>query len=248
MPLNLRSTLNKTGYLGWYVALLFFSYLMLLITLQYIPISRDAAFLVTKQDVVGHLYYRIAFFAHVYTGMFVLLTGMLQFPAYICKHFPRLHRWSGRVYAYLIILVTGPAGFVMGVYGNGGWIAQLAFCILAVLWIFFTWKAVALATQHKFAAHKQWMYRSYALTLSAISLRAWRWGLVALFQPRPMDIYRVVAWLGWGGNLLVAELIIFLVLRKGMQKRNRTEARSPWPLPRRGYLFVEKQTKNNIAP
>ena len=217
MLLNLKSALNKTGYLCWYAALLFFAYLMLLITLQYIPIRSDAAFLITKQDVVGHLYYRIAFFTHVYTGMFVLLAAILQFLPYMRQRFPRVHKWSGRVYAGLVIFITGPAGFIMGVYGNGGWVAQLAFCMLAILWIFFTWKATVLAMQRKFAAHKQWMYRSYALTLSAISLRAWRWGLVALFQPRPMDVYRVVAWLGWGGNLLIAELIIFFVLRKGMR-------------------------------
>jgi len=222
MPQNLKATLTKTGYLGWYAALLFFAYLMLLITLQYIPASRDAAFLITKQDVVGHLYYRIAFFAHVYTGMFVLLAAMLQFLPWVRRRFPLVHKWSGRVYAALVICVTGPAGFIMGVYGNGGWTARLAFCILAVLWIFFTFKATVLAMQHKFAAHKQWMYRSYALTLSAISLRAWRWAFVVLFQPRPMDVYRVVAWLGWGGNLLVAELLIFFVLRKGTGVKRRS--------------------------
>ncbi|WP_425562939.1 DUF2306 domain-containing protein [Mucilaginibacter gynuensis] len=58
------------------------------------------------------------------------------------------------------------------------------------------------------------MYRSYALTLSAISLRLWKWGLVLLLQPRPMDVYRVVAWLGWTGNLLVAELIIYFIFSK----------------------------------
>ncbi len=217
MQLKIKGNLTTAGYAAWYAALLFFAYLMLLITLQYIPASRDAAFLLTKQDVIGRLYYRIAFFTHVYTGMFVLLAAMLQFLPWVRRRFPRVHKWSGRVYAGLVIFITGPAGFIMGIYGNGGWVAQLAFCILAVLWIFFTAKATLLAMQHKFAAHKQWMYRSYALTLSAISLRAWRWGLVALFQPRPMDVYRVVAWLGWGGNLLIAEVLIFFVLRKGMQ-------------------------------
>lgn len=214
MQIQLKGKLTTAGYTVWYAALLFFAYLMLLITLQYIPATRDAAFLITKQNVVGHLYYRIAFFAHVYTGMFVLLSGMLQFLPYVRRRYPLLHKWSGRLYAGLILFVTGPAGFIMGIYGNGGWTAQLAFCVLAVLWIWFTWKAVMLAMQRNFAAHKKWMYRSYALTLSAISLRLWRWGLVLILQPRPMDIYRVVAWLGWGGNLLIAEVLIIFILRK----------------------------------
>jgi uncharacterized membrane protein len=204
----------KLGSVLWYGSLLFLSYLMLLITLQYIPARTDVAFLMIKEDVVGMLHYRIAFFAHVYTGMFVLLSGMLQFPAYIRNRFPKLHKWSGRVYAYGVIGIAGPAGLIMGFYGNGGLISQSAFCILAVLWIFFTWKGVAAARARKFADHKKWMYRSYALTLSALSLRAWKWLLVLLFAPRPMDVYHVISWLGWTGNLLIAELIIYFVLNK----------------------------------
>ena len=56
--------------------------------------------------------------------------------------------------------------------------------------------------------HRKWMMRSYALTLSAITLRLWKWGIVKVFEPRPMDVYRVVAWLGWVLNALVAEYII----------------------------------------
>jgi len=198
----------------WYGLLLFFTYLMLLITLQYIPIKRDAAFLLTKQDVVGLLHYRIVFFAHVYTGMFILISGMLQFPEYIRKHFPAVHKWSGRIYAFGIIFIAGPAGLVMGYYGNGGLVSQVAFCILAVLWVVFTWKAVAAARTRRIETHKKWMYRSFALTLSAISLRAWKWLFVFLFAPRPMDVYHVVSWLGWTGNLLVAEVIIYFTFIK----------------------------------
>ncbi|MFI5137754.1 MAG: DUF2306 domain-containing protein [Sphingobacteriales bacterium] len=214
MPLSNNHYVAKTSYLLWYGLLLFFSYLLLLITLQYIPARTDVAFLRIKQDVVGLLHYRIAFFAHVYTGMFVLLSGMLQFPVYIRQHFPAVHKWSGRVYAFLVIFVTGPSGLVMGYYGNGGLLSQSAFCLLAVLWISFTWKAVTAAKAQRIADHKKWMYRSYALTLSAISLRAWKWLLVLLFAPAPMDVYHIVSWLGWGGNLLVAELLISFAFKK----------------------------------
>jgi len=219
MVLNKLININKAGYVVWYGVLLYFSYLMLLITLQYIPARLNVAFLLTKEDVTGMLHYRIAFFAHVYTGMFVLLTGMLQFPAYVRTRFPILHKWSGRVYAFLIIVITGPAGFIMGIYGNGGWVSRSAFCLLAVLWIAFTLRAVLAARARRFMMHKAWMYRSYALTLSAISLRFWKWLFVLLFQPRPMDVYHVVSWLGWVGNLLVAELIIYYSFGKARRPK-----------------------------
>jgi hypothetical protein len=214
MQLRKKINLGTAGYMVWYASLLFFTYLMLLIVLQYIPARTGVAFLRIKEDVVGMLHYRVAFFAHVYTGMLVLVAGMLQFPSAIRKRYPALHKWSGRVYAYGIIFIAGPAGLVMGYYGNGGWISQTAFCMLAVLWIIFTWNAVSAARTRNITVHKKWMYRSYALTLSAISLRLWKWLLVLLFEPRPMDVYHVVSWLGWTGNLLIAELLIYYTFRK----------------------------------
>ena len=133
MQLSKKYYLLTAGNVLWYACLLFFSYLMLLITLQYIPVRTDVAFLLIKGDVTRMLHYRVAFFAHVYTGMFVLLSGMLQFPAVIRQRFPALHKWSGRIYAGGIILIAGPSGLVMGYYGNGGLVSQTAFCILAVL-------------------------------------------------------------------------------------------------------------------
>jgi hypothetical protein len=53
------------------------------------------------------------------------------------------------------------------------------------------------------------MYRSYALTLSAISLRVFKLVIVALFHPNPMDVYVLVAWLGWVVNLGIAEFLIY---------------------------------------
>jgi hypothetical protein len=52
------------------------------------------------------------------------------------------------------------------------------------------------------------MIRSYALTLSALTLRAWKWSITNTVELPPMDVYRAVAWLGWVPNLLIAELLI----------------------------------------
>lgn len=199
----------------WYAALIYFTYLMLLITLQYIPAKTDVAFLRVKDNVTGLLHYRIAFFTHVYTSIVVLVCGIIQFSGYIRKRFLNLHRITGRLYVLLIILFAGPSGLVMGFYGNGGWIAQTAFCLLAILWMFFSYRGFTSAVNGDLRAHRNWMYRSYALTLSAISLRLWKWLIILAFQPRPMDAYQIVAWLGWTGNLLVAELIIYMLICRG---------------------------------
>ena len=193
---------------------LFFCLLMLRITIQYIPYNTDVAFLRIKQDVIDVPFYKIAFFTHVYTTMFVLIAGFTQFSAYIRKHFREFHRYSGWVYAFTVLFLAGPSGFYMGIYANGGIISQTAFCLLAVLWIYFTSMAIKSAVKRDFKSHRKYMIRSFALTLSAITLRAWKYVLVFVFEPRPMDVYQLVAWLGWIPNLIIAEIIIYKLYHK----------------------------------
>lgn len=189
-----------------YVAMAVYTYtvwLMIQITLQYVPIRDDVAFLAIKQDYTPYLHYRIAFFTHVFASILVLPAGFTQFS----KNW-KLHRSVGRLYAYVTLLLAGPSGLIIALYANGGWSSRLAFCLLALLWIFFTAMGVKTARQRNFNAHRRWMLRSFALALSAITLRAWKLALVLAFHPRPMDVYRIVAWLGWTLNLVVAEWLI----------------------------------------
>ena len=80
-----------------------------------------------------------------------------------------------------------------------------------------TWKAYTYARQRKWAQHYSYIIRSYALTLSAISLRLFKWIIVSTLALPPMDTYQIVAWVGWGFNLLVAEIIIRNVEFKGLK-------------------------------
>jgi hypothetical protein len=81
--------------------------------------------------------------------------------------------------------------------------------------MFFTYRAYIYAKQKKWQLHRNFMYRSYALTLSAVSLRYFKWIIVSLSDLAPMDTYRIVAWAGWIFNIVVAELLIlYLANRK----------------------------------
>lgn len=187
----------------------FFCYLMVLITLQYIPVDTDVAFLRIKQEYVPMLHYRLSFFAHAFSAIFVLPAGFTQFSTNLRRTRPAVHRYMGWGYVLTTLVLAAPTGFIIGLYANGGLSSQIAFCLLAVLWFFFTWKAVTIIKRKDYEAHRRWMVRSFALALSAITLRAWKYVLVAIFHPKPMDVYVIVAWLGWVLNLIVAEIIIY---------------------------------------
>ena len=185
-----------------------FAYLLFKITLQYLPYNTDVAFLRIKQDYIQLEYYRIAFFVHVYTSVLLLPAAFTQFLPVFKRKWKAIHKFGGWLYVGIILLFAGPSGLIIGIYANGGWSSRIAFVLLAVLWMVFTIVAMVKLKAKKIDAHKAFMIRSFALTLSAITLRLWKYIIVAFFHPRPMDVYQIVAWLGWGLNLFIAELII----------------------------------------
>jgi hypothetical protein len=208
---------------GWALLLAVYSYtlwLMLRIVLQYVSLSPDAAFLATKQDYVGLGYYRAAFFIHVFSAGFVLLAAYTQFWPRLRQRYRAWHRGLGRLYAYVVLGLAGPSGLVLGLYANGGWTSRVAFCLLAALWIAFTALALRAMQARRIEAHARWMIRSYALALSAVTLRAWKVLLVLLFHPHPMDAYRIVAWLGWTLNLALAEALIRWLAARRARRAN----------------------------
>nr|WP_317043340.1 DUF2306 domain-containing protein [Chryseobacterium joostei] len=186
----------------------YFFWLMLTITLEYIPLDPNVSFLMIKQTEVQHRPEYLGFFyTHVYTSIFVLLSGFI---AIIRKDFclKNLHRNMGKMYIFLVLIFSAPSGIYMGFFANGGIFSKVSFVILGFLWWFSTYKAYQLARQKRFTEHKQWMWRSFALTLSAITLRMWKVIIVYLFHPNPMDVYQIIAWLGWIPNLLLIEYLI----------------------------------------
>lgn len=204
-------------------ALAFFVFLMARISVAYMPYNIDVGFLRIKQDYIDIDFWRTAFFVHVYMSIWVLLAGFTQFSESIRTFRPKLHRAFGYIYALDVILITGPAGLIMGFYANGGITSKVAFVILAIGWITFTATAIIKARNGDFVGHRDFMIRSYALTLSALTLRAWKYGINNTFDLPPMDVYRAVAWLGWVPNILFAE---FLIRRKyrSITKTQRTQS------------------------
>lgn len=189
-------------------AVLFFSWVMFRIIWPYTSGRTDIDFLLTKQHIIHLLRYRVAFYLHIFPALLVLSSGLTQFSGLILRRNPVIHRWVGRVYAYSILLVCGPAGMLMAWYANGGPVAQVSFLVLSTLWWWSTWVAWRAIRAGDIRRHGAWMIRSYALTLSAITLRLMQFGLAMYSDIDPETAYRLVAWPSWVLNLAAAEFIL----------------------------------------
>ena len=140
---------------------------------------------------------------HIGGGSAALLIGAVQVNRRIRSRFLYLHRWLGTGYA-VAVLLAGTAALAMAPSSLGGMVTHLGFGGLGVCWLVTTILAVRSILRLDIAAHRRWMYRSYALTLAAVTLRIYMPLSFALgigFE----DAYRVVSWLCWVPNLVIVE-------------------------------------------
>jgi uncharacterized membrane protein len=183
---------------------------MLSITIKYIPFNSNTAFLQIKQsEVTSNPYYIYLFYTHVYSAIFCLLAGFTQFNNLILRDFIKIHKHFGKIYVYSVLLFAAPSGIYIGFYANGGITSKVSFILLGIIWFYFTLKGILEIKKGNIDNHKKMMIRSFALAFSAITLRLWKVVLVYLFEPNPMDVYRIIAWLGWIPNIVIIELYLY---------------------------------------
>jgi hypothetical protein len=147
------------------------------------------------------------FALHVAGATLALALGPLQFVPRVRNGLPRVHRWIGRTYV-VACLLGGVAGLVLALGASTGPISQTGFGLLAVLWLVTTAQGWRMARQGRYqSAHRDWMIRSFALTFAAVTLRIYLPLSQVLGLPFE-ESYRVISWLAWVPNLLVAELVL----------------------------------------
>ncbi|WP_341792749.1 DUF2306 domain-containing protein [Rickettsia endosymbiont of Ceutorhynchus obstrictus] len=188
--------------------------LMLNIILGYSSFENDVQFLLFKKEYIDNKIWKTAFYIHVFSAIITLFAGFSQFSKDFLKRFIRLHRIFGKIYVVTILVINFPVGMILAIYANGGLLGKIAFVLLDFLWFVFTYKAFINVREKKFIAHKFNMMRSYALTFSAITLRAWHAILSTTLIISPYKLYIIEAWLGFMPNLLVIEFIIWLQKKK----------------------------------
>ena len=144
--------------------------------------------------------------------MVVSFFGFLQFVARLRNGYPAIHRWVGRLYIFAI-LVGGAAGLTLAFGAIGGPIAGWGFGLLSLVWIATTLQAVRLAMAGRFAEHRRWMMRSFALTFAAVTLRLQLPVLIGFGGMSYADASIILAWSCWLPNLVFVE---WLIARKPM--------------------------------
>lgn len=200
-------TIRTLGLISWCAGLALATYLMFRLSVPYVSFQKNIDFLATKQNVYHIDYWRLAFYAHVFTSIFVLPAGFTQFNKAFFRQ--AWHRRLGMIYIVTVLIISAPTGFLMGLHANGGLGAKASFVLLSTVWFITTGAALLSARRKNFIEHGEWMLYSYALTLSAITFRllALAFDLFDIHVP-PREVYVTIAWLSWVPNLFLAHWMI----------------------------------------
>jgi len=118
----------------------------------------------------------------------------------------------GVIYA-MSCFTAGSAGLILAFGNTHGPVAAAGFGLLGAGWLVATAMAVASIVRGRYASHRRWMIRSFALTFSAVTLRLQLAvvGIAALpFSPS----YIAISFLCWVPNLIAAEIWIAMTARQ----------------------------------
>ena len=176
--------------------------------LLYFIIDRKFGLLGTKSEILlSDLIWNVGFYTHIILGGLALGIGWMQFSNRLRTKRLQLHRTIGKIYV-IAVLLSGITGLYIGYHATGGWIPALGFMSLAVVWLYTTTGAFIAIKKGQVDKHQKLMIYSYACCFGAVTLRIWLPLLIVLYEGAFIPAYRIVAWLAWVPNILVAYFII----------------------------------------
>lgn len=145
-------------------------------------------------------------YTHVFAALTALLLGPVQFSSRLRQRYQELHRWLGRVYLGIGVLIGGLSGLYMSIFAYGGPLARLGLISLALIWLFTGARAYEAIRAGAVDEHRAYMVRNFSLTLAAVNLRFYL-PLQGMLGIDFDTAYVASIWLSWLPNLLLAEII-----------------------------------------
>lgn len=159
------------------------------------------------------------FVVHAFSGGVVLITGALQFNRALLKNNRPLHRLIGKIYVYAIWIVSVSA-FWNAIFFDVVPLAKISFIALSILWFSTTTVSFLQIRKRKIKEHREWIIRSFSLSLFFVTFSFWVPGLTGTDLPYELA-YPLAVFLSWALNLGLAEFWI------RMNRRNFSKSELP---------------------
>jgi hypothetical protein len=109
--------------------------------------------------------------AHIFTATVATVTGLAQFWPWLRNNHPRVHRWTGRAYFFAGVFPSMVLAVPVALAAPFGVSNQAGLLIVDAAWSATAIAGYRAARQRRYADHRRWMIRNYALTFSSLFSR-----------------------------------------------------------------------------
>jgi uncharacterized membrane protein YqgA involved in biofilm formation len=146
---------------------------------------------------------------HIVPGVLFLTLAPLQFVARIRRRRISIHRGLGRILA-TCAAISGVIVLVLNVVfpAFGGISTQTATAFFGVIFLFSLAMAIRHILRKEVRQHREWMIRTFALAVGVATVRVFFLLLGAMTGLSFEETFGASFWLGFGVNLVVAEVWI----------------------------------------
>lgn len=168
---------------------------------------------------------RFFLIAHITTGGGALISGIVQFWPKLRNYSRKLHRAIGYLYL-LSVLVSSVCALVLASTTSYAvnWAYAFTLQVWASVWISTTFIAFYTAVKKQFKLHKEWMIRSYIVTVAfLISGFAYKLPFVqglGSFEEVTVPLF----WMGWAVPLYTYEVIRSSLIKRTKQRKTASYA------------------------
>ena len=207
MVINQATTMKIASTVGWVVIVLSVLLMLFSGTNRLALMTQDPA-TVDLLD-VRYIQHPWVSLLHIVPGVLFLTLAPLQFVARIRRRRISIHRGLGRILA-TCAAISGVIVLVLNIIfpAFGGISTQTATAFFGVIFLFSLAMAIRHILRKEVRQHREWMIRTFSLAMGVATIRVFFVLLGALTGLSFEEIFGASFWLGFGVNLLIAEVWI----------------------------------------
>ena len=142
---------------------------------------------------------------HIVGSGVALVAGPFQFWSGLRRQSVIVHRWTGRLYV-VGVLIGGSTAFYLASHAGQGATFGISLGALGVVWWTTTGMAYLAIRLGHVSQHKEWVVRSYVVTLTFVTTRAL--AELGILPGLGRDPFATLVWLSWSMPLLAMEVIL----------------------------------------
>src|SRR5262245_18709791 len=175
-------------------------------SLSYFEEGLSHPFLQEKEGLAHEELYLVARQARVASAAWSLRACLLLLSRRMLRAKPRVHRWVGRITAFVVLFGLVPSGAWLSLEAKGGPLGTLGFLLSGGIVALSIVRGVRAAITRDFVAHRRWMLHVVAQLSVAVSSRA----MLIAFDALGVDeivAYLLALWVPVVASALLAQSI-----------------------------------------